>query len=257
MSLVYVPSSARACGRELFRRPPALRVVIDAVLGGGVGELVVDREASPSVGCVRLGVYAILAGDTSVAAARQLVATQSLPCEFVLGANEAWTNLVREVYGNRTVSRVMRDFDPSGVPLDRLESQVAGAASGYEVREMQRVDCSVLGPELSPNDPFVFGSVERFLSEGFGVVACCGDAIAAAASTYAVSETEAEIAIATHPDHRKKGLAVAVGSAMILECLRRKLKPRWTAGNPISEKAAARIGLTPGAEIPIEYVAGK
>lgn len=256
MSLVHVPSSGRACGRELFRRAPALRVVIDAVLGGDVGELMVDREDSPRVGCVRLGVYAILSGDRSVPEARELVAAQRLPCEFVLGGDEEWTHLVRETYGDRAVSRVMRNFDASGVARDRLESGVAGVARGYEVREMRVADCALLGSELSPNDPSVFGSAERFLSEGFGVVVCCDDAIAAAASTYAVSKTEAEIAIATHPDHRKKGLAVAVGSAMILECLRRSLKPRWTAGNAISEKTAARIGLLPGAEIPIEYVSG-
>lgn len=256
MSLIHVSSCARACGRALFDNAPALRVVIDAVLGGDAGELIVDGTESPRAGCVRLGTYAMLSGDASLPAARELVAAQRLPCEFVLGGDAAWTHLVRETYGDRVIRRVMRDFDATSVPRDRLESQVAGVPGGYELRRMRKEDCARLQPDLAPNDPAVFGSPERFLSVGFGVVAVCDKAIAAAASTYAISQVEAEIAIATHPDHRKKGLAVAVGSAMILECLRRSLKPRWTAGNAISEKTAARIGLTPGAEIPIEYVAG-
>ena len=73
---------------------------------------------------------------------------------------------------------------------------------------------------------------------GLGVAAIHEHGVAAAATTYALCSDKGEVAIATHPDHRGRGLATAVGAAMLLGCRRRGLTPHWNAFNPVSQRLA-------------------
>ena len=72
-----------------------------------------------------------------------------------------------------------------------------------------------------------------------------GDFIASVGSTYAVSSNGAEIAIATHPDHRRLGLAVAAAAGVVAMTLERGMVPAWHAANDASTAIAVRLGFEP------------
>lgn len=50
--------------------------------------------------------------------------------------------------------------------------------------------------------------------------------------------------IDTKPEYRRKGLATAVGAALILECLQAGLYPSWDAASRISVALAEKLGYT-------------
>lgn len=51
-----------------------------------------------------------------------------------------------------------------------------------------------------------------------------------------------EIEIDTRQDYRRKGLALACGARLILECVKRDLYPSWDAHNKGSVALSQRLG---------------
>ena len=54
-----------------------------------------------------------------------------------------------------------------------------------------------------------------------------------------------ELAIGTHPGHRRRGLARAVAAMLMRACLERGLTPHWNAANPVSQRLAVSLGYEP------------
>ena len=52
-----------------------------------------------------------------------------------------------------------------------------------------------------------------------------------------------EVAIATAPDHRGRGLAACAAAALVQEALVREHVPHWNAFNPVSQRLAERLGF--------------
>ncbi|MFO0647625.1 MAG: GNAT family N-acetyltransferase [Polyangiales bacterium] len=89
------------------------------------------------------------------------------------------------------------------------------------------------------------GSVERFLSVGFGLVITEGDAIVAEGYACFIGGGRAELGVTTHPDHRGRGLAVIVCAALLDRCAARGLAPTWScnADHAASLAVARAIGF--------------
>jgi predicted GNAT family acetyltransferase len=66
--------------------------------------------------------------------------------------------------------------------------------------------------------------------------------LVAGASSYSVYSGGIEIEIDTKPEYRRKGLATACGSKLILECLKRGLYPSWDAYDLRSAALAKKLG---------------
>ena len=55
---------------------------------------------------------------------------------------------------------------------------------------------------------------------------------------------EREVSIYVKEAYRQKGVATALGSKLLLECLNRNERPNWDAANPESCKLAKKLGYT-------------
>jgi GNAT superfamily N-acetyltransferase len=219
--------------------------VIDAVLEGGQGVAEVDATDRPRAARLDLGVYRILGGEAGPAPSGRLLDGLAPPCEIVVGDGEEWLARVREVFGARAVRREMDAFLPDGLDPARLRGLAETVPDGFEVVRIAADLAARIGPELAPNGIDIFGGPRPFAERGLGFAAVAGDRVACAATSYAVSRRSCEIAIATDPGFRRRGLAAAAGARMALECLERGLAPHWNAANPASSRLAARIGFTP------------
>lgn len=82
----------------------------------------------------------------------------------------------------------------------------------------------------------------RALGLGFAVLKD-GQPVSGATS-YSRYREGIEIEIDTHPDFLRRGLALACGARLILECLDRGLYPSWDAHTPASLALAERLGYT-------------
>lgn len=70
------------------------------------------------------------------------------------------------------------------------------------------------------------------------------------ASSYTFYRDGIEVEIDTREDERRKGLALACGAKLILECLARKLYPSWDAHNSGSLALAEKLGYRFDKEYP-------
>ena len=227
----------------LFDHHPRLRAVIDAVLEGRQGRIVHPDPATDEAALLRLGCYAIPGGDPASAASRKLIEELQGPLEIVVPDDDRWRALLAEVFGDRIADRSMRAFIGEDLGVDGLASQARALPQGYRLGAVDADVAAALGPGLSPHGVDVFGGPEAFARDGFGIAALEGDEVAAVSTTYARCSDKAEVAIATHPDHRERGLATAVGAAMLLKCRERGVVPHWNAFNPVSQRLAVRLGL--------------
>jgi hypothetical protein len=240
--IVNITESNRGIISPLFSRHTHLRAVIDSVLEGRLGTASVDREASPRTARLVLGVYTFLAGDTSTVSAKEFVSQQSGPCEFIVADDSSWESLIDDIHGKRITRRTMDAFVPDTLDLAHLNELASNRPDGVEIAPITVEDAIELGSELEPNRTSIFGSPEEFVRNGLGVCAREAGNIVAAATSYSISSQRVEIAIATHANHRRRGLAVSVGATMMIQCIEQNLEPHWTAGNPVSTKVALRLG---------------
>ena len=81
-----------------------------------------------------------------------------------------------------------------------------------------------------------------FVRCGMGVLALWDGVPVAGAASYTVYDGGIEIEIDTRPDLRRRGLALACGARLILDCLDRGLYPSWDAHDLRSVALAEKLG---------------
>lgn len=87
-----------------------------------------------------------------------------------------------------------------------------------------------------------FSSLEDFLNNGIGYIIIHENEIISGASSYSYCNGAISITIGTKREYRKKGLALACASKVILECLDKNVYPKWDASNLESVTLAEKLG---------------
>jgi GNAT superfamily N-acetyltransferase len=254
-SLAPIPCAAAASLVPLYEERTELRAVTDAVLEGRLGAAVADRAAGPRVARLDIGCYSIFGGDPALPASRELVRTVASPRELLFPDCDAWRARLREVLGTGLSERPMRAFDAAGLDPERLRALAREVPPDFELHEIDPGIAARLGPEHEPHAMQVFDSPQAFARSGIGFCALHSGEIACVASSYAVCSARIELAIATHPTYRRRGLARVVASRLMAECLTRGIVPQWNAGNPVSQHLAVSLGYRPAGICEILYLA--
>ena len=164
--------------------------------------------------------------------------------EIVYGNRPDWRAFLLDRLGDRVFDRPMRTFDPAALSRESLERLAASPLpEGYALRRLEAGWAEQLDGELAPHALQVFASPAAFAECGVGYGVVAGNVLASAATTYTVSPASTEIAIATRPSHRQRGLAIAAAARLLLHCLDAGLTPHWNASNPVSIRLAQRLGF--------------
>lgn len=124
-----------------------------------------------------------------------------------------------------------------------LKSYMDKLPKGYELKQFDAdLYQQAMEEEWSREFCETFASAEDFLTRGFGYAAVHEGKLAAGTSTMTVYNGGTEIQVATHPQHRRKGLAMVCAAAFVLECQKRGIRGCWDAANEISKKMALALG---------------
>lgn len=91
---------------------------------------------------------------------------------------------------------------------------------------------------LSEDFTSQFDSIDDFIDRGVGYAILNKGQVVSAATSFSIFDDGIEIEIASHPEHRRKGLAMIVASALILDCLDRGKYPSWDGANSESVELA-------------------
>ena len=131
---------------------------------------------------------------------------------------------------------------------------MAARSDGLELRPMDAALASKLDRNLRPHALQVFDSAEDFAARGVGFAAIDAGRPVCSATSYAFCSKSIELAIATHPDFRGRGLAGAVAARLMVHCLERGVTPHWNAANPVSQRLAGRLGYRPDGICEVLYL---
>ncbi len=213
-----------------------------------MGKIYVTDLESPISAMAYVGCFAFYAGEPD----KELV--EKKPDGFVIMTpqNKAWEVCIEECFP--MAKKVVRYAIKKDTQFDKelLRSMIKELPVGYEMKEIDEKIYDMCLPDPVTRD-FVsaFGSKEKYLEMGRGMVILKSGRIVAGASSYTRYKEGIEIEVDTVEEERRIGLATIVCAALILRCLDEGLYPSWDAQNMNSVHLAEKLGY----EFDHEYTA--
>lgn len=195
------------------------------------------------------GGFAFFAGDAAGASAAELVKRWKSDVSgghITVPRGEAWRQVMTDVLGKAgwhkryATSKSENNFD-----IAKLSRWANALPEGFNMRKLDRELFELcLTGGWSRDNVGNFADYDEFATQGYGMgfAVMLGGEPVSVASPYSAYDSGIEIEIDTREDQRRKGLARACASRLILECLEKGLYPSWDAANRESILLAQQLG---------------
>ena len=214
-------------------------------LQGYMGNAWVDDIRNPKSAQIITGDLCFFAGAPNIELVKNI--PEYFPSKYILMVpqNDEWGSMIEHVYGDK-YDRFMRyaiKKEPGVFDTEKLQTYVEKLPSEYDIKKIdEEIYNKVKTEEWSKDLCSQFPTYSDYEDYGLGFVALHNDEIVCGASSYTVYDKGIEIEIDTKEEYRRKGLALACSSKLILECLDRGLYPSWDAANKESVALAEKLG---------------
>lgn len=217
--------------------------LIWSCLQGYMGYAWTDDIHRPSAARIITADFCFFAGKPNMELVKDL--PKSIKFLLIVPQNEAWASLIEQAHrGNcRRITRYAIKKEPDVFDPAKLRAYESAVPEGYSIRKIDEELYGALKTEEWSKDfcsQFPTGS--DFYRNGLGFVAVHDGAPVSGASSYTVYDKGIEIEVDTKKEFRRKRLALACASALILECLKRGLYPSWDAANKESVALSEKLG---------------
>jgi len=219
--------------------------MIWSCLQGYMGKAYVSDSMNPSAAQVIVGDFCFFAG----AADKKLV--YHIPIEFsskeilMIPQSEEWSTLIEQIWESDAVKikRYAIKKETDVFDKERLQSYIDALPQEYNLRMIdEEIYDLIMAEDWSRDLCSAFAGYEEYQRNGLGLAVLHNGIPAAGASSYTVYDKGIEIEIDTQPVYRRKGLALACGAKLILECLNRDIYPSWDAHDMRSVALAEKLG---------------
>ena len=159
--------------------------------------------------------------------------------------NAGWMDLIEHCYGQACKKIVRYAFwkEPDAFTEERLWGYVRSLPGKYELRQIGK-ELYETAQKYAWSRDFCsqFKTYEAYRKYGLGFAAVCSGELVGGASSYTRYCSGIEIEVDTREDFRRRGIALACASRLILECRRLGLYPSWDAANLQSVALAEKLG---------------
>ena len=213
-----------------------------------MGSIYVIDPDNPVSAFAFVGCFCFFAGEPNV----ELVKHKPAGFIIMVPQNNDWAQLIESVYpDSKKVTRYAIRKD-THFDINVLKKNLNLLPDGYELREIDEMlyDRCLKNP-VTVDFVSAFGSKEKYLKYGRGVVILKDGRIVSGASSYTRYNAGIELEVETIESERRKKLALISCSALILRCLEEGLYPSWDAHDMRSVHLAERFGY----EFDHEYTA--
>lgn len=241
MSVYLISEPARI--QALFGNWP--ETFIWSYLQGCMGSAWADDTRSPRSAKIMVGDFCLFAGIPDAELILHRPEGWADRFHILVPQNEAWGRIIEQACGAHVVKivRYATQKDPCLFHRETLERLASSAGPEFH---LQRIDETLFGQlrenEWSRDLCSQFMDFSDYQRRGIGVAAIANGEPVSGASSYTVYQGGVEIEIDTREDFRRRGLATACGSRLILDCLDRGMYPSWDAHNCASLALAEKLG---------------
>ena len=218
--------------------------IVLSYLQGHMGTAWVDDLENPTVAQITVGIFVFYAGNSNLKEAEELLF--NLP-DFTLAIvdSDEWKKRIETVHSGAIEKFQRYRFKKNPEHLDRahIEDLMSSLPKGYEIMKVDKnIAQSSSFNELSEDFTSQFDSIDDFINRGIGYAILHEGKVVSAATSFSIYDEGIEIEVASHSDHRRKGLATIVASALILDCIERGKYPSWDGANSESVELAKKLG---------------
>lgn len=222
-------------------------VVLWSCIEGNIGRVWVSNKEFLSCAVVVAADFCFLLGRFEKVDYEPLAKVLSEFCrdKVIISEDKSVDSFVESQFSQNFQRFIRYEFNKAHTKFDRqqLHGFILSVEPEYKVVKMdESLFYQALKDGFTADFCSFFSSLDEFLKHGVGYVVVNNDGIIAGASSYTYCEGSIEITIGTKEDYRRKGLALACASKLILECLGRNIYPRWDAANKESVALAEKLG---------------
>lgn len=214
---------------------------------GNMGRAWADRKYNPLSAVVLVADFLFLLGFTEdvkeAADIRELL--RQFKRRIIVMYDNRWGEFIEKNFpeNHKRFSRYALKREPEVFKRDRLENFIKAVEPEFHI---DKIDASnynmILADDLMADCCSNFSSMEDFLKNGIGYLIIRDGLVISAASSYTYCKGSIDITIGTQEEYRKRGLALAVASKLILDCMDRNIYPVWDAANMESVALAEKLG---------------
>ncbi|HEX3037949.1 MAG TPA: GNAT family N-acetyltransferase [Oscillospiraceae bacterium] len=214
-------------------------------LQGYMGNAWADDIQNPKSAQIVTADFCFFAGVPN----RELV--QNIPGDFpspwilMVPQNQDWARLIEQEYTNglEQFMRYAVKKEPEVFDRENLRFYIEKLPTEYSIKKIdEEIYKKLLNEEWSKDFCSQFPTYCDFEERGLGFVALYQNEPVSGASSYTVYDKGIEIELDTKKEYRRKGLAIACASKLILKCLDKGLYPSWDAANKGSLALAEKLG---------------
>ena len=222
-------------------------VSLCACIEGKMGRAWVDNKEKPIIAIVVVADICYLLGNITSNNVKFTLDELLEKCsgKVIVTYDNSWISIIESLDSNRLrrFSRYSTKKELDVFEESLLNSYINKIGSEFYINRIdESLYFKVLEDDFMADCCSNYSSVEEFLKNGLGYAIVHNGEIISAASSYSYCEGSIDITIGTKYEYRRKGLAIAVASKLILDCIEKNIYPRWDAANLQSVALATKLG---------------
>lgn len=218
-----------------------------ACIEGNMGRAWVDKVDNPTIGIVIVCDFCFLLGQTQYIKHEEDIKSllEAYKGKVIIVDDMGWVSFIEKNYSNNInkFKRYMFKKEENCFNKDKLMNFIINVESEFQIDKIDEFNYyRVIEDGFMADCCCFFPSIDEFLKHGIGYIIERDGEIIAGASSYSFCKDNISITIGTKNKYRKKGLATACASKVILDCLDNNIYPEWDAANLESVSLAEKLG---------------
>lgn len=224
-----------------------IEVPLWSCIEGKMGRAWVDKKENPEIAIVVVADFCYLLGRPTSNKVEYKIEELLEKCKekVIITDDSSWVSIIESLYPNH-LKRFNRYSIKNELGVFRksiLNSYIDAIGSEFNINKIdESLYFKVIEDDFMADCCSNYSSLEDFLKNGIGYAVVHNGEIISAASSYSYCDGNIEVTIGTKGEYRRKGLALAVASRLILDCMEQNIYPRWDAANLESVSLAEKLG---------------
>lgn len=208
----------------------------NSVLDGTMGEAYVDNIKKPKVAFLVVRTYCFISGNIDEKDLKEIIDKKFR--HYKLIPSNSIANQIEKIYSNN-IQKSQRYSIKKDVVFD-IEKLYHMANSLENDFKITKID-ETLANKIKEID--FINITDNYKKNGIGFCCMVNDEIIGVASSNIFYKDGIEVNIKVKEEYRRKGIATAMASRLIIECLERHKKVSWDAANAYSVGLAQKLGF--------------